>query len=183
DEAGIGDAGGELLAAEIYGVGKSLDRQAAVVGIFDAHAHAQLLLEEVGPANLDVDDGESGSLQLRQEQRAAGERDRQEQKRHGTHGSDVTEHHARPYMPLSCAKCRASSVVSAPAGSRQRQLPSMVPGVLSRASVPRPRRSCAGMMASCPTEPSASRIRASGMEPGAARSIESTRPRVSSSRL
>ena len=57
-------------------------------------------------------------------------------------------------------------VLSAPGGRRHCQLPRMVPGVLRRASEPRPSRSCTGITASCATEPSAARISASGIERG-----------------
>ena len=45
---------------------------------------------------------------------------------------------ARPMLRFNSENCRDMASSSRPAGKRQRQLPCTVPGVLKRASVPRP---------------------------------------------
>src|SRR5579883_513205 len=87
DEAGTGNAAGELLAAEIDRVAEALDGEAAVIRVLDAHAHPQILLEEAGLAHLDIDDGEIRRLQLRHEERAARERGSEDGERQEAHGA------------------------------------------------------------------------------------------------
>src|SRR5215471_7697447 len=77
--------------------------------------------------------------------------------------------HARPKTWLSRAQWRARSDDNAPDGTRHSQLPWLVPGVFILASGPKPSKSCSGMIASSPTEPSAARFSTLGIDPGVTR--------------
>src|SRR5208337_3676356 len=67
---------------------------------------------------------------------------------------------SRSVISTRAASLDASSGVSAPARRRHDQLPSIWPGTFIRASEPRPKTSCTGMIARFATEVSAARMNA-----------------------
>src|ERR1700724_1037516 len=142
--------------ADFEGGLESLDRQAPIIGVPHAHAHLEALFPQVAALDLHVDDRQPRGDKFRR-QRAGSEQQRGRAERRdataaGSHPG------ARPKAPFRCAYSRASCAVNAPAGSCQIQFRSTVPGVLRRAEESRPSTSCAGMIASRATDPSAARI-------------------------